>query len=268
MGPPLAGGGPTAEDNPDAVSYPPPLAHHNPPLRPAHKIIIYSNYILMPRTRRQIFGNVPLTPRRRAPTIEARAGLNKIEKKQVKQLVRGQSETKRFVTAVGISSVDFSGGISGNLSAISQGDGYNQREGDIVTLSKAVLRLTITSGPTTNAFRVIIFRWLEDSVTVPTVADLLLPGYAGTADAPRAPLVFGALREKFNVLHDKLYGLAYNSRDIIQITKNIYFKNSKVRYSPGITSGRSNIFMLQISDDGISTYPTSAWTWELYYKDV
>lgn len=222
----------------------------------------------MPRTRREIFGTEPLRPRRRAPTIEARSGLNKLEKKQVKQLVRGQSETKRFVSAVGIASVDYSGGISPNLSAIAQGDGYNQREGDVVTLSKGVLRMTLTAGPTTNAIRVILFRWLEDSTTAPTVGDLLLAGYSGSADAPRAPLVFGALREKFNVLYDRTFGLGFNSKEIVQIEKSIYFKNSKVRFNPAATTGRSNIYMMIISDDGVSAYPTAAWTFECYYKDV
>lgn len=203
----------------------------------------------------------PLPPR-------PKRGLSKVEKIQVKAIVNGTSETKRYTTAAGIASVDFSGGISGSMCPMAQGDGYNQREGDMVTLSKATIRLTVTSAATTNVVRVILFRWKEDDTTPPTVGDILEGGYSGTADAPRAMLKFGTAREKYNVLWDKSYGLSNNSNESRHLVKSFYFKNSKVRYNAGLTTARGSLRLLIISDDGISTYPTAAWSWELYYKDL
>lgn len=195
-------------------------------------------------------------------------GLTKTEKKEVKQLVRKESETKRFTFAHSAASVDYGGHILGTLTNIAQGDGYNQREGDQITLSKAILRYHFVCANTTNVLRLIIFRYKIDSATPPTVADIVTAGYVGSGNAPFAPLQFGTDREKFNVLYDKSVYLSETTHEVEGGKHTMYLKNSKVRFNAGATDGRGTIWALVISDDGAVTYPTCNFTWELFYKDV
>lgn len=180
---------------------------------------------------------------------------SKLEK-TIKKVARKEIDKKNSKTAIkkfhrvtrAFSVLDYSGYIE-DLSAISQGVTDSTRVGD--NLVPRSLEVGFYTTPTTyrGTWRLIIFRWLDDSV--PAASDILFE--YGTLFATISSYQKD-LRVKFNVLHDSLHEAQLYSR---QNPGYRYVKIGKtpINYVAGGTTGFGKIYSLVINDAAIGAAP-------------
>lgn len=173
---------------------------------------------------------------------------------------------KKYGESTGSQSVDFSGAII-DVSAIAQGDGDTNRNGDQLTLTSYELKYNWVQADTTNLVRTIIFQWLPNtSAGAPTVGSVLIAAPLGTATAPLAVYDHDN-RYNFRILYDKLHRL--DAAHVIQgneimITK---FARNRIQFNGGATTGSNRIYILIISDSAAAAHPTFYYDNKINFRD-
>lgn len=182
------------------------------------------------------------------PNTKIEKTIKKVAREEVRKQASKQAIKKFHRVTRGFSVLDYSGFIE-DLSAIPQGVTDAQRNGD--TIVPKSLEVGWYTTPTTyrGTWRLIIFRWLDDSV--PAVGDILFE--YGTVFATISSLQKD-LRVKFNVLHDSLHEAQLYSN---QNPRYRYVKIGKtpINYINGATTGYGKIYSLVINDNVIGSAP-------------
>lgn len=191
----------------------------------------------------------------------------KAVKKAVLKAVVNKDEKKFWLSSQEGNSIDFSGEISQKLVDPTQGNGFNQRIGDVINLQSIKIRGTVLVGSTTNYMRIVLFRWRSDSnLDIPAVDKIFGSSYTGSGLAPYSPIeAEKSVREKFTVLGDK-FVVCHQDKPLVAFNFNRKL-NTKVYFNRAGQQGKGHIYMAFLSDDGAITYPAVTWVAETVYTD-
>lgn len=140
-------------------------------------------------------------------------GLNRKQFKQVSKIV---NKGKRLKTEFADLSGDIDGtGIFQEITAIAEGDDFNQRDSDVVFLRqvKICMALVPPDTATKQSFRILVVR----SKTGPLVVGDMLTSVSGEPDL-----------DKYQVLYDERFGVPAHDIDPIKRNKNFKFYNRKI----------------------------------------
>jgi hypothetical protein len=196
-----------------------------------------------------------------------RKGNNKsanLTKAVVRQMIDSKlnvEDEKKWIlneyTATGVDSA----GIVLDLTAITQGIGdTGNRVGDQIVLDRARLSYAVASADTTNVVRVLIFKWMPQSV--PVITNLLT---SGGSQIPWAPHNTDTA-DQYQVLYDRLHFLAASGPGIDGDVLEIKLPG-KVQFSGGSTTGTGKIYLILVSDSGAIPHPVMNLNCALYYED-
>lgn len=187
----------------------------------------------------------------------------------VNRVLDRRIETKEYPFGVwNQQTVDYNGQMSNRLCAPVQGDGWNERVGDQISPMTMSVKTTFVCAATTNACRLIIFKWrVDDITTAPTAAALFATGYLGTALAPYAPFRHDAGKKDFEVIYDKFYMLSETTREVTQDIRTIKLKG-KIYFNDAAITGKYHYYALALSDDGAVSYPGITLVTNIRYKDA
>lgn len=191
-------------------------------------------------------------------------------KKNIMKSVKRLPEPKNHYSHAVVTTCSFTGNIL-NLSDMAQGDTAQTREGDRCTITNISVRGRAISNSTLNeynALRVILFYWKHDTgERAPVPSDVLQATYLGDARAPYAPVVVGEEAKAIQIISDRTYDLNIQSNacQSFHINKKV---NKKLFYNDNITSGRNQLHILFISDDGLSAWPAFQFVSNVTFRDI
>lgn len=196
-------------------------------------------------------------------------GLNQKEKKQTRQIVKktiaNMAEWKGLEKNVTMTS-SYSGDIQ-DWSAVPQGDGDDDRDGDSIRAYSISLRGQCFNSDANNVYRVIFFQWLSDSS--PVASDIL--STTGSSYAPLSPYVNSNVGKKklCLILYDRTFKMDENySGGITNVLfqKKIKLRRKKIVYQASSTTGVGKVYSLTISDS-LTGNPTMYLCARLHYLD-
>lgn len=180
----------------------------------------------------------------------------------VKRIIRGQAEIKRYV-AVSVTNGNTTAGSITNLSnGIVQGDDLTQRAGDQIRMVKHILSVRATAITVSQTFR---FIWIKDNTnrgTVPTVLEVLSNVNFMAPYAP-APLQ----QSRFSILADfklncSLTGESIKSRTLKLPGKLVSYNGAT---AVAASNGPGATFLLVIGDSNTGLWDFS---YEAHYTDL
>lgn len=185
--------------------------------------------------------------------------------KMVKDLINVEWKSFERQEASGISITD-SGTIHG-LSLIGEGDDRSNRNGRSLKAKSFHIRGELagnSSGNTIQRVRLILFQDMHQDGTIPTVSELINP-----ADVISMRNLDHT--DRFKILKDRTWKIVNGTQFAgfeFKINKKL---NSKIEYigtSTNQTSqGGGNLYLMFISDQNASNYPTIRYTCRLKYID-
>lgn len=203
--------------------------------------------------------------------------------KEVKKMINSRFddlvEEKYYSDYVLNQSFDTGGQVLGPFTDPSQGDRDSDRIGDKIRIDSFHLRMimyppNLSLNKESNFVRVIVFQWYQDTtVTVPVTTDIL------SIPNPSVGYVIAHYRHdgigtKFSILFDKVYTMTNNEDggqySQIYINKRISLKYAKrhVQFVSGGLNGMNHLFMLCISDSGVSNHPYGDICTRIHYTDA
>lgn len=204
-------------------------------------------------------GRIPKKSKKPKKGPVTRKEVAKIANKQIAK----QAE-KKYHLATTTGAKDWAGACI-DLTGIAQGDTDITRDGDELYLKSIRLKSLIQYADTYNACRTIIFQWYDD--TTPTPGDVLSPTYVGGQQAPLAPYKHD-LASKFKILFDKTILVdTYRPHAILDTGYITGGFKRRVHFTAGGTTGVNKLYLLQISDSGVSTHPTMIAVARLNFTD-
>jgi len=196
-----------------------------------------------------------------------------------KRAIRGINELRKlintefkFVDITGSGSVITQSGAFAHITSIAQGTDVSQRTGDSLKTQYIEFKahLLINNSATRTMYRVIVFRDLENTGSVPVGTDLLKQ--AGTGNAPTSPFTYanltrGDVPNRFTILLDEIGTLCINGQEnaVLDFASHL---TQHVRYS---STGAGNVregalFVAFFSNESTNT-PTVDWDIRLFYTD-
>jgi hypothetical protein len=181
-----------------------------------------------------------------------------LSKKEVKMMIKSAQlqvlEPKSFDAGT-VCNPGYGGlSIITKLSTIPQGDTDTTRDGDQLAVEWTEVRynVLVNASDVSNMVRVIYFCWHFDDGGQPPTPALIL-------QAPTTPLSAynrDSVKEKaFSVLSDRLH--ATYSGGVGQ--ECAYYRNKKkfkITFTSGGNTGKNHVYLLAVSDSGISPFPT------------
>lgn len=189
--------------------------------------------------------------------------LNKVQKSEVSAIVkRVQARTvERHLKNVHIDTAVGTTGVYYDISSITQGDAYNQRDGNVIhPFEVGVTFLLIPNEtPAYAGLRVVIFRWLQDTTVEVPSDSVLFENF--TNDEWMSP--FKGDTRNFAVLFDqKISAVTLEPvpiRDIRVTNRGRSLGTPK--YEATATTGRDHIYLLLISDNNVNTHTVVGHHW-------
>lgn len=185
-------------------------------------------------------------------------------KKFVKKAIKQTQELKIFDTAQGNSGVDWAGTIW-DISNVAVGTADGSRIGDAINPTSLEFNAVIAAADAYNTFRVIIFRYKPNVVSVTTLNILQA---ANSTWAPTSPFNHDN-RQNFEVLMDESFALDPESDGVYFLKKKLRMAKTKpIQYHGGsATVGQNRIYVLAISDSGAAPNPNFLFSSRLYFTD-
>lgn len=184
---------------------------------------------------------------------------------KIRRVVKGLMEHK-YAEALQSATAQSSTPTFTKITMPSQGDAFNNREGDEIIFSSIKGRWATIGADATNICRYIVIKWLQDDLAAPPVA----------ADIFQSPVSIPWLsqfianksaRAKFHVLYDSIANLSLNGTN--QAIRNISIgskKLGKVKFNPALLTGKGTIWVITVSDSSAVTHPTISY--EFMYRWV
>lgn len=192
--------------------------------------------------------------------------LNQAQRAQIQRMILKNEEQKYFDTVFNTISVS-STGSAYSLSLVPQGDDVNSRDGDSLKALNLDFRFTLSCSDATNAFRVIIYQYLENTaIQAPIITQVL---DTGTITGVNVPYQFYRRKNSVRVLVDKTYNLALSTDTAVMATRwKVPIRSHQVvEYTPGATTGYNTICVALISDSVAAAHPTFGGLCRLTYTD-
>lgn len=192
--------------------------------------------------------------------------ISKAIKKYVKSAISTEQEHKVFDAAVNGQPATTAGVIY-NLMTPSQGDGYNNYSGIVITQKSLEIRGSVLVGDSSNCIRMIIFRWHNDSsIDVPQPNEILQ--LVSTGNSPYEPYNY-IHRDEFTVLKDHLFATVLGqSNALVKFNYKVKLHNAKQRFTNTTNgTGVNNIYVLFISDSAVGPNPAQSFTSRIHYTD-
>lgn len=223
--------------------------------------------------------------RRRVRKNKSPAGAgnsNFVTKAQVKQLIQVPLEPKVFSESAH-GSVTTSGVVEW-ITNLPTGAQYNERKGNRVTLREFEITMTAVVGDLYNNVRFLAFVWYpDDNVDVPTMAGVL--DNSTSADVyPTEYLHNWQLRKKYKVLFDRNLHVenftywngsapVYNGGSgsgLMQGRASVRMKlhHDVVFNGTANNHGVGQIYILIVSDSGVTPNPTYSWASRIVFTDA
>lgn len=197
------------------------------------------------------------------------AKLNPRQKKEVKQLVKGNIELKS-VDSIGVANTSSTTPTVAKWLSLAQGTGNSARIGNEVTISRIHLRYNMVAGDATNVIRVILFQWLDDDTLVnPTYDDILYRG--GTLEPYTNCLYNYDKRHQYRILYDKRHVVDNDNPNAQQnFGEDKYCKGfvKKMQFDSSLLTGKGMIYGLYVSDSGTVAHPAIDIHVRMYYRDA
>lgn len=189
-------------------------------------------------------------------------------KAQVQKILKQNLEQKYFDISVTAQAVDYSGVIN-DISAVTQGSGDSNRVGDKIMPHYLSIKGSVVVGDATNAVRVFLIRYKENTNTGgPPTMSILLGGPATSTNSPFSQYYWDG-RESFDVLKSELFVLdTTNSIQKFEWFVPLDKANKAIEYVSAGTNGRNRFYLCQISDSGAAPNPTTAYVSRLVYYDA
>lgn len=192
---------------------------------------------------------------------------------QVKKELRKQTDWKycdQTLTAVGVSST---GAVYGLLNTLVRGHaGLNNFDGNIIRPQAITFKYYWNTDQAFNTVRVLIVQW--NDVTIPTPGSILQA--IGTGLGTISPVNINN-KSFMKVLYDKTHILAPTAGDASTaygegvVYDQVYIPGKRmkpIRYNAtSNTVVTGNLYLLQISDDSIATFPTIHWYSRVTFSD-
>jgi hypothetical protein len=189
-----------------------------------------------------------------------KAEVNNQVGQQIRKYVDKTSETK-YVTVTSSTTYDTAGAVA-TLSTIAQADTDTGRSGDQVRVKRLRIKGTWYLADTTNACRIVVFRYKSQG-TPTTVAAFQL-----TSDvmAPFSTAPTHDYRKNVVILLDRLSVLdTYHPTDTFEYDIPLDFPIQFVAASS--TTSTNAVYIAAITDSGAATHPTLSFYSKLEYKD-
>lgn len=191
-------------------------------------------------------------------------------KRELKTLI-GVPERKWFNITRSVQQADQLGIIT-NLSTIPQGVGDSERIGDTVSLHSFFIRYKITCHPTAPLpclLRILIFRWTQDDLPVPSN---ILEDVAGIQTNCLQPINknYG---KSIHVLYDKLHTLSPTGSNAIVSRKKFKHAGYQIEFNtaatvPALTPTSNGTYLMFLTDANPVNTPFVSWVNRLTYTDV
>lgn len=205
--------------------------------------------------------------RRKLPTGK----VSKATKTYVKRTLKAASDKRYTYSTIGTTGIDYNGSYITGASLLNTtlGDGtFAQRQGDVITPTKIMIRMAWSAADAFNTCRFILFQWHPDSNSFPPLAilnNIVDVSTLATSNAPYSRLIFD--QKNFTVLYDSTDDLVLGTNtDHKSRIINIYGKKlRKIRYTNGVSLGHNNIYALAISDSSAGSHPFFQATMEMHY---
>lgn len=193
-------------------------------------------------------------------------------RKIVKKELRNSAEKKVYLQSTIPVNISYTGNMF-DLFLPAQGLTSQNRVGDSCQYDRLIMRLNICGASTadsTNIVRAIIFKWHPDSaIEAPTPSDILQNTYLASALAPLAPYspAVNAASKKFSIIYDKTVTTQSNGTRCYAFTINKSLKGNCLFNAAGVTH-MHGMYMLLISDDGLSAWPSASFVCETKFFDL
>lgn len=220
----------------------------------------------MPQYRRRTY------VRRRRP-VKKNTTVRRVARAEAKKVLNKAVESKIHDGAVPTAGIDWDGAgsvwsVTTDPSAgtsITSGTGPNQYVGTVIRPTYLMIRFQIGAADPTNMLRIIVLQDIAGGV--PTVPNVL----QSTGNI-RAPL--SALDTRFDntyrVIADRTFSL--DTTTTVQRVGKIKIGMRQLRpmhFLNGLgTLEKAGIYILAVSDSGVSAHPTLQLYWRLHYKDA
>lgn len=174
---------------------------------------------------------------------------------------RKEVEVKRFVDSQTNQAISYSGTVY-NLLEPAQGDGVDERIGDVVTAKSILLRYQINHADSTNTMRIIVFKYMAPGTPSPST---ILESTA-TTGASLEPINWENRRD-IRVLYDNL--IASSTYTNATTVEKAYIKRiGKVQFDPAATTSQwGGLFLLAISDSSTVSHPLITFRSSVKYID-
>jgi len=204
--------------------------------------------------------------RKRVATVVPKA-----TKAYVKKAITATKEMNHLLIDNSAQNIGYDTPLIAQWSTVTQGDTIANREGDRIQPRKLELNFRINLRSVQQVARIIVFQWRNDTAdTTPIMGDILqVPGASNSYLSPYVTDV--AKRQQFHVLKDMTFSNSNGEVEQffvrkVNITK---FMNKYINFNRGVTTGKSNIFVLAFSNV-IATGPGPAFDKivHLYWKDT
>lgn len=181
---------------------------------------------------------------------------------EVKQIIRGRAEIKRYVQVSNTNANATAGTIQNLSNGIVQGDDLNQRAGDQIRMVKHILHVRGSAITVSQTFRFIWFKDNTNRGTTPTVLEVLNTANYMSQYAP-APLQ----QARFSILADfmlncNLSGESIKSRKVSLPGKLVSYNGAT---AVAASNGPGAVFLLVIGDSITGLYDFS---YEVHYTDL
>jgi len=187
----------------------------------------------------------------------------------VKQQIHKNVETKWYELGQTPTGVDWNGAIT-RLTSVPQGTTDSQRVGDKLTIRGIHIKYQITTGDSTQLFRVLVVQWKPNTnLITPGVATLLTGVTLGTVNAPLANYVWDYTNQ-WSILYDKMHRLdAVSKPNVINMKRvNIKYAKKVVEFFAAGIEGSNHVYMVMVSDSGAGPHPTIAYQTRVLYDDA
>lgn len=202
-------------------------------------------------------------------TLVKRKSVPKAVKTYVSKRLNQAGEHKYWDAILGSTSMSITGQITNVTSAISQGDGYNNRTGDQIKALALEFRFTTLPSIAQTALQLVRFILLQDNGSTgagtPVVSDVLqsVSIYAGiNATALEA--------KRFRILSDRMLSIGYyvgdpNNGGRLMVKRKL---NHVINWTTTGTGSRGQIYCLVLTDNASGAAALYNWGVRLVFTDL
>lgn len=193
--------------------------------------------------------------------------MKKIARQEAQKVVSKKVESKVHDVNQAVSAVDWSAftSVFSLTNGLTRGNLATQYVGDSIMPSHLRIRYSLAAADSTNLVRVVVIQNIAGGIPLGNTT------FQSTGNN-RAPLSAYDLdySSTYRVLYDEFFALGLGT-DSGLLTGDIRIKSNKLRkitYTAGAVVSTGDIYLIAISDSGVSVHPTIQFYSRLYFKDA